>query len=80
MCDDRKGAVIGKHLVRIMTRGNDVIGQSPEGGTPDDAPTNKLVDPIPPEWNALSKVEFDVPSGGTEKANFDIKTKKGKGK
>jgi hypothetical protein len=34
------------------------------------------VDPIPPEWNALSKVHFDVPSGGTDQANFDIRTRK----
>jgi hypothetical protein len=26
------GAVVGKHRVRIATRGGDVIGQSPEGG------------------------------------------------
>jgi hypothetical protein len=74
--DDNKGAVVGKHLVRIMTRGNDVVGASPEGGTPDDAPVRTNVDPIPPEWNALSKVEFEVPAGGTDKANFDIVTKK----
>jgi hypothetical protein len=66
------GAVIGKHRVRIMTRGNDVVGQSPDGGTPDETPTGREVDPIPPEWNALSTKEFEVPSGGTDKANFDI--------
>jgi hypothetical protein len=71
------GAIVGKHLVRIMTKGNDVIGQSPETGTPDDAPTRRgKVDPIPPEWNALSNVEFEVPRGGTDKANFNIVTTK----
>lgn len=74
--DDQNGAVIGKHRVRIMTRGNDVVGQSPEGGTPDGAPANRVVDPIPPEWNALSDKEFEVPSGGTDKADFDIITKR----
>jgi hypothetical protein len=80
-CDNTiDGALIGKHTVRIMTKGNDVVGQSPEGGSPDGAPAGRNVDPIPPEWNALSKVEFDVPKGGTDQANFDIVTKKGAGK
>jgi hypothetical protein len=64
--------VVGKHLVRIMTKGNDVVGDSPEGGSPDGAPAKREVDPIPAEWNALSKKEFDVPPEGTDKANFDI--------
>ena len=70
--DKADGAVVGKHLVRIMTRGNEVVGQYPEGGSPDETPLKREVDPIPPEWNALSKVEFEVPSGGTDQANFDI--------
>ena len=74
--DDKKGAVVGKHLIRIMTRGNDIEGASPEGGSSDETPTNRPVDPIPVQWNALSKVEFDVPAGGTDKANFDIETKR----
>ena len=76
ICDDVNGAVVGKHRVRIMTRGNDVVLGSTEGGTPDDAPTGRSFDPIPPEWNALSEKEFDVPAGGTDKANFEIVTKK----
>jgi hypothetical protein len=76
-CDNTiNGAVVGKHLVRIMTRGSDVVGQDPEGGSPDETPVKRNVDPIPPEWNALSKVEFDVQPGGTDQANFDIKTRK----
>jgi predicted small lipoprotein YifL len=71
------GAVVGKHLVRIMTRGADVVTDSPEGGTPDDAQTGrKTLDPIPPEWNSLSKVEFDVTPKGTDQANFEIKSRK----
>lgn len=70
------GAVIGKHLVRIMTRGNNVVGQSPAGGSADGAPTDRPVDPIPPEWNALSEKVFEVPAGGTKSADFAIETKK----
>jgi hypothetical protein len=80
--DGQNGAVVGKHLVRIMTKGNDVVGQNTEGtGSDDETPKSREVDPIPPEWNALSKNEFEVPAGGTDKANFDIKSRpKGAGK
>ena len=64
--------MVGKHIVRIMTRGNNVVGQDREGGSPDETPKGGKVDPIPPEWNALSNKEFDVPRGGTDQANFDI--------
>jgi hypothetical protein len=76
-CDNKiNGALVGKHLVRIMTRGNEVVGQNLETGSDDATPLRREVDPIPPEWNAASKVEFDVPSAGTDKANFDITSKK----
>ena len=79
--DGENGAVVGKHRVRIMTRGGDVTGQLPEGQSSDDGATkNRNLDPIPPEWNALSAKEFDVPAGGTKDANFDIATRKGKKK
>ena len=75
--DGQSGALVGKHLVRIMTRGNDVVIQESDTGSSDETPKGgPKVDPIPPEWNALSKVEFDVPGGGTDQANFDIVAKK----
>ena len=78
--DGRDGSVVGKHRVRISTRGNDVVGQPAEGtGSSDESPAKGPVDPITPEWNALSNVDFDVPAGGTDKANFDIKSRKAKG-
>jgi hypothetical protein len=70
------GAVVGKHLVRIMTKGNDVVGYDPTKGSDDGGTARKEVDPIPPEWNANSKQEFTVPVGGTDKANFDIQNPK----
>jgi hypothetical protein len=70
--DGRKGAIVGRHRVRIMTRGNDVIVVDPETGSEDEAPANQVIDPIPAEWNALSTKEFEVPPGGTDQANFDI--------
>lgn len=75
--DGEDGAVVGKHRVRIMTKGNDVVGQNAETGSPDGgAPPRKNVDPIPPEWNANSTVEFEVPPGGTDGAKFEIKSRK----
>ncbi len=74
--EDIEGAVVGKHRVRIMTRGSNVVGQSASGTSSDGAPAQQNVDPIPPEWNALSEKEFDVPAEGTDKANFDIVSKK----
>jgi predicted small lipoprotein YifL len=69
------GAVVGQHLVKIQTRG-DVSHFDPSTGSPDGAPAKQKRDPIPPEWNTMSEKTFDVPPGGTDKANFDIVTKK----
>lgn len=77
------GAVVGKHRVRIMTKGNDVmIAGGGEGTGSDDytPPANMKIDPIPAEWNGLSTKEFVVPSGGTDKANFEIQSRKSKKK
>ncbi|NBR06778.1 MAG: hypothetical protein EBT92_13535 [Planctomycetes bacterium] len=75
-CDSTiDGAIIGKHLVRIMSRSEGATSIKPGTSSPDGAPSSKkFADPIPPEWNGESKVEFEVPAGGTDKANFDIKT------
>ncbi|WP_425618526.1 hypothetical protein NA78x_002234 [Anatilimnocola sp. NA78] len=76
---DKPGAVVGKHLVRIMTKGNDVVTQSADGTSADGGPAvlaGKKVDPIPAEWNSASTKEFVVPAGGTDKADFDIFSKK----
>jgi len=75
--DENGGAVIGKHLVRIATVGDNMSVADPNTGSADGAPPpGKQFDPIPAEWNALSDKEFDVPAGGTDKANFDIVPKK----
>lgn len=69
-----EGAVVGKHRVRIQTKGGNVMGQDTTVVAGDGAPTQRNVDPIPPEWNANSDKEFEVPAGGTDKADFDIIT------
>jgi hypothetical protein len=73
--DLKNGAVIGKHLVRISTRGP-VMQFDPATGSPDNAPPTVKRDLIPAEWNTMSEKEFEVPPGGTDKVNFDIVTRK----
>jgi len=73
--DLKNGAVIGKHLAKLQTR-TDAPQFDSTTGSQDSAQSKTKVDPIPAEWNALSEREFDVPSTGTDKANFDIVTKK----
>jgi hypothetical protein len=73
--DENDGAVVGKHLVRITTRANELKYE--EGvGSADDARVVKPIEVIPPEWNAESQKEFEVPPGGTDQANFDIQSSK----
>jgi len=71
-----KGAVAGKHRIRIATKGADVA-VDPEKGSADNAASGRKqkVDPIPRSWNVESEKEFDVPTKGTDKADFDISTK-----
>lgn len=71
----KNGAVIGKHLVKISTRGP-VMQFDAATGSPDSAPANVKRDLVPSEWNTVSDKEFEVPAAGTDKANFDIVTKK----
>jgi hypothetical protein len=67
--DDRVGAVVGKHRVEIATRqqADDATDSVQKAGRP------KAV--IPPKYNRESKLTFDVPSGGTTEANFDLTSK-----
>jgi hypothetical protein len=73
--DEHDGAVVGKHLVRITTRSKELVGE-PGVGSPDGAPVDRRVEPIPPAWNMESEKQFEVPPGGTDQANFDISTKR----
>jgi hypothetical protein len=71
----KNGAVIGKHLIKVQTRGV-VIQADPSTGSADSFDPRAKRDPIPAEWNTMSEKEFEVPPGGTDQANFDIVTKK----
>ena len=84
ICDDgNQGAVAGKHLIRIRTKVADPTTLVDPSVGSDDNPDPKgkknAVEPIPTEWFAdSSKKEFEVPASGTDKANFDIVSKKKK--
>jgi hypothetical protein len=60
---DGKGAMIGKHKVRIALMS--------ELDTADDRP--EKLKQLPLHYNGQTKLEFDVPSGGTDAANFELK-------
>lgn len=71
-----EGAVVGKHRVRIGTvlPGEGTVPTDPSIGTPDGEPlAGKEL--IPPKYNQDSELTFDVPPGGTDKADFDLKFK-----
>lgn len=59
---DKPGAVVGKHKV--------TISQSIPDPNNAEGIAKEL---IPARYNAKSDLTFDVPSGGTDKANFDLK-------
>jgi hypothetical protein len=60
---DGRGAVVGKHMVRIALQG--------EGDTADDRPEG--LKQLPLKYNGQTTLEFEVPAGGTDAADFDLK-------
>src|SRR5438552_889942 len=57
---DNLGAVMGKHMVRITLTHQD--------NPADDRP--KRFKDLPAKYNSRTKLEYDVPAGGTESADF----------
>lgn len=61
---DHRGAAVGRHKVTIsLSKANP---QNPEGAAKEQ---------IPAKYNDRSELTFEVPSGGTDKADFDLKSK-----
>ena len=71
---EKPGALTGKHRVRIFPQVTGGAGRG-EAETGEAGPA-KATAWIPPEWNDLSQVNFDVPEKGTDTADFNIETKK----
>src|SRR5262245_59243356 len=65
---DRAGAVVGKHKVSISKRGGEASQQS-------DAGIKIPPDPVPAKYNRESTLEYEVPPGGTDKADFELTSK-----
>jgi hypothetical protein len=65
----QQGALVGKHRVAITgrdPRGEDSDVRGARGGG--------AVNTIPSRYNDQSELTFEVPSGGTDQANFDLKS------
>ncbi len=62
---DDRGAVVGSHTVRIST----FQSKFKDLKTSD---ALEIVSPeyVPPQYNRNTKLKFDVPASGTDKANF----------
>jgi hypothetical protein len=68
--DDRPGAVIGRHTVRIKTRlaSSDPTAEVLEGQTVQETPER-----VPARYNIRTELTFDVPEAGTTQADFQLK-------
>jgi hypothetical protein len=64
---NRSGAIIGKHHVQLKS------SNGPSDEFPNAPP--KPAKMIPKEYNKESKLEFDVPKGGSKTADWDVKTR-----
>jgi hypothetical protein len=65
------GALVGKHRVNItclQQQAGDGDARPPRGGWP-------LADKVPARYNTNSEETFDVPAGGTDKADFRLTSK-----
>jgi hypothetical protein len=66
----KNGALVGTHHVSISAleaQVGDRDTRPPRGGPP-------LADKVPSRYNSKSELTFDVPSGGSDKADFDLKS------
>jgi hypothetical protein len=69
--DPRKaGAVVGKCRIYITT----VIGDAPADDRDAGGPVKRIRDKVPERYNMKTELVFDVPAGGTDQANFDLKS------
>jgi hypothetical protein len=67
----RTGAVVGRHTVAIATILEGEGTFDPETGSPDGEPVEGK-ERIPARYNDKTILTFDVPPGGTDKAEFRL--------
>lgn len=74
--DNTSGAVVGKHRVAIFTAlADSELRIDEETGSEDGAPPPKSKETIPPKYNDMTELTYEVAPAGTDQANFDLKTK-----
>jgi hypothetical protein len=61
---DKPGAMVGKHTVTVSVF-------RPDPANPEAAGKEQ----VPAKYNFKTELTFDVPAGGTDKADFDLKSK-----
>jgi hypothetical protein len=65
---DRNGAYVGRHRVEIAKYTRDRVDPASDRGPP----SRNLV---PPKYNLQTTLTYEVPPGGTDRANFDLSTR-----
>jgi hypothetical protein len=63
---EQDGAVVGTHRVEISAFDREVDPANDR---------DRRRNLVPPEYNSGTKLRFEVPSGGTREANFDLKSR-----
>jgi hypothetical protein len=64
----RTGAVVGKHRVSVSLM-NPGTGESDDRRRP-----GQLVNQVPVRYNGKTELTYEVPAGGTDKADFALKS------
>lgn len=73
--EGQRGAVVGKHKVRV-SMGTEEPGAEDRDADPTGPRRKKSNAPfIPGKYNVQTELTFDVPAGGTDQANFDLKSR-----
>jgi hypothetical protein len=71
---DRPGAVVGKCRIYITTLLSDPVAGDGAGDRDAGGPVRRVRDRVPEKYNKRTELVFDVPAGGTDQANFDLKS------
>jgi|SRR5215469_11396981 len=64
----RPGALVGKHRVSVS------LMSSGSGESDDRRRPGQLVNQVPVRYNGKTELTYDVPAGGTDKADFALKS------
>ena len=65
------GAVVGKCRIYITTLLSDPTFDDRDGGPPVKRPRDR----VPEKYNQRTELVFNVPAGGTDQANFDLRSR-----